>query len=90
MIPAGARERSERLVSSEYWWIWAVKPCFAAILRRLVEEERGLRVTRRRFLLVVCCLVVAEDGAIRHGRYGMVIVNNICVGDCWGLLGTVT
>ena len=31
LIPAGARERRERLVSSEYWWIWAVRPCLAAI-----------------------------------------------------------
>lgn len=37
-MPAGARERSERLVSSEYWCIWAVRPCLAAILYSLFIE----------------------------------------------------
>lgn len=32
-MPAGARERRDRLVSSEYWWIWAVRPCLAAMVR---------------------------------------------------------
>ena len=32
LMPAGARERRERLVSSEYWWIWAVRPCLAAMV----------------------------------------------------------
>ena len=32
LMPAGARERSLRLVSSEYWWIWAVRPCLAAMV----------------------------------------------------------
>ena len=33
-MPAGARERRDRLVSSEYWCIWAVRPCLAAMVVR--------------------------------------------------------
>ena len=39
LIPAGARERRERLVSSEYWWIWAVRPCLAAMAVGFMEKE---------------------------------------------------
>jgi len=31
LMLVGARERRERLVSSEAWYIWAVRPCLAAM-----------------------------------------------------------
>lgn len=35
MIAVGARDKTARLASSDAWDMWAVKPCFAAILQRL-------------------------------------------------------
>ena len=49
-MPAGARERRDRLVSSEYWWIWAVRPCLAA----MVKGRLGLYVLLMKYLQCRC------------------------------------
>ena len=38
LMLVGARERRERLVSSEAWYIWAVRPCLAAMASNCVYD----------------------------------------------------